>query len=104
MEASPVFVLERSMKLGPLIRVSTARFEGGLEKKKLTKLAAIHSIQPNVLPVYKSGSCTGSPVRQAQRAHQRTAVEKVERPKVVAHNPRTRASLDRKENISTNVQ
>ena len=37
------FVLEQSMKLGPLIRVRAGRFEGGLEKK-LTKLAAIHSL------------------------------------------------------------
>ena len=34
MEISPVSVLEQSVILGPLIRVTTARFEGGLEKKE----------------------------------------------------------------------
>ena len=40
---SAVSVLEQSVILGPLIRVTTTRFEGGLEKRTLTKLAAIHS-------------------------------------------------------------
>ena len=33
-ETLPVFILEQSVKSAPLIRVGTARFEGGLEEEK----------------------------------------------------------------------
>ena len=69
-------------------------------EKKLTQLVetqceiAEPSLRVQIRIMYRK-SCHAGP----EWDHQRAAVEKVERPKVVAHNPQTRKSLERERSV-----